>query len=230
MIDSDGRARLTGSSLLKIASESTPALSARLCSAIRWMSPELFSPEHFGLKESSPTKESDCYALGMVIYEVLSGQVPFAPLREVVVISKILEDKRPMRPGGEEGRLFTDSIWEVLEHCWKPQPRERITAKAVLLGLEGKPFPLRSTSKVDGDAETVIDGQSQLECLEGNSSVLPPFYLGLTFIRSCDIIGLLVLPRAGNPTDGRTGNKLGRSVRKMFKAAIRKLDGSIQAR
>ena len=160
MIDNDGHALLTGSSLLKIASESTPALSARLGSAIRWMSPELFSPEHFGLKESSPTKESDYYALGMVIYEVLSGQVPFAPLREVVVISKILDDKRPMRPEGEEGRLFTDRIWEILEHCWKAQPRERITAKAVLLGLEGKPFSLRPTSpRGDGDVETDIDGQ-----------------------------------------------------------------------
>jgi len=126
------------------------------------MSPELFSPEHFGLKESSPTKESDYYALGMVIYEVLSGQVPFAPLREVVVISKILDDKRPTRPLGEEGRLFTDGIWEILEFCWKAQPRERITAKAVLLGLEGKPFPLRPISPkvADEDSETVVDGQS----------------------------------------------------------------------
>jgi len=215
MIDDDGHARLTGSSLLKIASESTPALSARLGSAIRWMSPELFSPEHFGLKESSPTKESDCYALGMVIYEVFSGQVPFAPLREVVVISKILDDKRPMRPTGEEGKLFTDGIWEILELCWKSQPRERITAKAVLLGLEGKPFPLRPVSLgVDGDVETGVDGQSRLERLASDSIVyFSP--LPRAHICFCCIIGLPVLPR---------GSKLARGVRKMFKAAIRKLD------
>ena len=175
MIDNDGHALLTGSSLLKIASESTPARSARLGSAIRWMSPELLSPEHFGLKESSPTKESDYYALGMVIYEVLSGQVPFAPLREAVVISKILDDKRPTRPQGEEGRLFTDSIWEILEHCWKSQPRERITAKTVLLGLEGKPFTLRPTSpRADGDVETDIDGQLDTQ------RVVPEFFARYT--------------------------------------------------
>ena len=228
MIDGDGRARLTGSSLLKIASESTPALSARLGSAIRWMSPELFSPEHFGLKESSPTKESDCYALGMVTYEVLSGQVPFAPLREVVVISKILDDKRPMRPGGEEGRLFTDGIWEILELCWKPQPRERITAKAVLLGLEGKPYPLRPTSpKAEGDMEFVVDGQSDIQrAIPVCFSILPQAHVFLSF----DITGVPVLPLAGNPTDGWIGNRLARSVRKIFKAAIRKLDGFLQAR
>ena len=37
------------------------------------MSPELLYPERFGVPESEnnrPTRQSDCYALGMVIYEV----------------------------------------------------------------------------------------------------------------------------------------------------------------
>ena len=39
----------------------------------RWMSPELLYPERFGISQSEgdrPTRQSDCYALGMVIYEV----------------------------------------------------------------------------------------------------------------------------------------------------------------
>ena len=39
----------------------------------RWMSPELLHPERFGILGSEvdrPTKQSDCYAFGMVIYEV----------------------------------------------------------------------------------------------------------------------------------------------------------------
>ena len=42
------------------------------------MSPERLNPVQFGVKDSHPTKESDCYALGMVILEVLTGKVPFA--------------------------------------------------------------------------------------------------------------------------------------------------------
>ena len=37
------------------------------------MSPELLEPDMFGIPQSEgdrPTKQSDCYALGMVIYEV----------------------------------------------------------------------------------------------------------------------------------------------------------------
>jgi serine/threonine protein kinase len=77
----------------------------------RWTSPELIDPERFGLQERRPTKESDRYALGMVIYEVLSGQVPFAPYEVSAAVVKIAEGERPKRPRGEEGRLFTDDIW-----------------------------------------------------------------------------------------------------------------------
>ena len=38
----------------------------------RWMGPELFYPKEFGLPKFQLTKESDCYAFGMVIYEVSS--------------------------------------------------------------------------------------------------------------------------------------------------------------
>jgi len=39
----------------------------------RWMSPELLDPERFGIplsEDCRPTRQSDCYALGMLIYEV----------------------------------------------------------------------------------------------------------------------------------------------------------------
>lgn len=40
----------------------------------RWMSPELFFPNDFGIERFQLTKESDCYAFGMVIYEVSDPQ------------------------------------------------------------------------------------------------------------------------------------------------------------
>jgi serine/threonine protein kinase len=62
------------------------------------MSPELLDPGSFGLEKSYPTRESDRYALGMVIYEVLSGRAPFAPHKAPVL--KILRGERPERPQG----------------------------------------------------------------------------------------------------------------------------------
>ena len=34
------------------------------------MSPELLDPGRFGITDYRPTKRSDCYALGMLVYEV----------------------------------------------------------------------------------------------------------------------------------------------------------------
>jgi len=143
---------------------------------IRWMSPELLHPEGFGFEKCRPTKESDYYALGMVVYEVLSGQIPFASIRTPVAMLRVLEGKRPERPQGEEGRLFTDAIWNVLELCWKPQPSDRPSAKSILLCLEGTPSPLQPPSGVDVVAETDADDHS--DATASDSGMYSPFVQG----------------------------------------------------
>ena len=102
----------------------------------RWMSPELLDPEKFNLKDGRPTKHSDCYALGMVVYEVLSGKVPFFGYTHPIVIVKVLAGEHPRRPQGTGGVWFTDHVWTVLERCWTPQPGNRPNIEDVLQCLE----------------------------------------------------------------------------------------------
>ena len=134
MIDENGHARLADFGLLTIVSNPayfTPSSSIVTCGTIRWMSPELLRPDRFGLKDSRPTKESDYYALGMVIYEVLSGKVPFAGLKDFIVIPKVVEGELPERPEGREGLWFTDDLWEMLNRCWATEPKSRPGVRAV---------------------------------------------------------------------------------------------------
>jgi serine/threonine protein kinase len=163
LVNHTGRACLAGFSPLTMVEEQpTYAPSSTWGDAVRWMSPELFNPEMLdSLKDSHPTKESDYYALGMVIYEVLSGQAPFAPCRYLTVIRKILRGDRPKRPQGDGGKPFTDDIWGILERCWKYQPHDRISASSVLLCLEKHPPLLRPpfAFDLDGDAGTGGDNQ-----------------------------------------------------------------------
>ena len=100
------------------------------------MSPELFDPKKFGLKHSRPTKYSDCYALGMVIYEVLSGLVPFSHHTNYAVAYRVLEGERPGRPQGAGGMWFTDDIWRISERCWVPERDDRASVQDVLQVLE----------------------------------------------------------------------------------------------
>ena len=97
------------------------------------MSPELFDPE---IKDHRPTKCSDCYALGMVIYEVLSGHLPFYGFANRVIYGKVFRGDRPEKPEGTEGAWFTDEVWEVLRSCWTSQPENRPSVEDVLQCLE----------------------------------------------------------------------------------------------
>ena len=93
------------------------------------MSPELFDPE---IQDHRPTKYSDCYALGMVIWEVLSGHVPFYQIANWVISGKVLRGDRPERPQGAEGVWFTNELWEVLGFCWATEPESRPSIEDVL--------------------------------------------------------------------------------------------------
>jgi serine/threonine protein kinase len=139
LIDKNGHACLADFGLLTIASDATNITSSNSFltgGSYRWMSPELFDPEKFGLEDGRPTKSSDRYAFGMVTYEVLSGQDPFSKHHGYAVVVKVLKGRRPARPEGAEGRRFTDDIWSILECCWKASPDDRPKVKAVLRCLE----------------------------------------------------------------------------------------------
>ena len=109
------------------------------------MSPELLNPTKFGLVESHPTKQSDCYALGMVIYEVLTGLKPFAPFGGTGLLHKVLDGQHPERPRGTQGVGFTDSLWGTLERCWSLYPEDRPRLKSVLRRLQESNSQSRSS-------------------------------------------------------------------------------------
>jgi serine/threonine protein kinase len=153
LIDQDGHARLASFRLAGIDSLYEEHLTWRYPfpgNVTPWKSPELLwptpgepIPDDFG----NPTKESERYALGMVIYEALTGERPFAPLGIVPVWKEIGNGARPKRPEGVKGTLFTDELWKMLSLCWAAKPEDRPSLKAVHECLEQvsttwKPLPL----------------------------------------------------------------------------------------
>ena len=106
--------------------------------------------------------ESDCYALRMVIYEILSRNIPFGTKNSIVVLYRLLEGERPECPTGEAGKLFTNNIWDMVERCWRLEPSKQVSAEDVLQCLEGK------SPAVGGSGDW-------LDHLGGGSSGFPSF-------------------------------------------------------
>ena len=121
----------------------------------QWMSPELIYPETFGDTDCRPTKQSDYYALGMVVYEVcadltiptfatvrlryhqvLCGKYPWQSNNETKVMLWVVEGKRPQRPEEAESPGFTDELWRMVECCWRQNRNERPEVGEILRCLE----------------------------------------------------------------------------------------------
>ena len=136
LIDKTGNTRLADFGLLTIISEPgklSSSSSNTQGGTVRWMSPELLVPEQFGYKKSRPTTSSDCYALGMVVYETISGKLPFHRDTDFTTSLKVIKGERPRRV---RGARFTESVWKMLERCWAPVPNDRPRVEDVLHCLE----------------------------------------------------------------------------------------------
>jgi len=95
------------------------------------MAPELFDPETEGREHASPSRESDIYALAMVMLEVLTGFVPYHKCTEPQVLHRIMKKMPPERPKEEENFGITDELWNLMASCWQSW-RERPDVASVL--------------------------------------------------------------------------------------------------
>ena len=180
LIDQNRHARLADFGLVRITSDTASTVSSSPgAGTIRWMSPELLDPERFGFGDGRPTKPSDCYALGMVICEVLSGRIPFPRHSNISVMIMVMEGARPERPQGAKGTWFADDIWTTLEHCWKPDPGDRPSAEDVHHCLQAlrswTPLPQMAVGSLATDWSD--EGSTNQGDSSSHQTVLPPLPL-----------------------------------------------------
>ncbi|CAE6415304.1 unnamed protein product, partial [Rhizoctonia solani] len=114
-----------GGSLLKNRSLKIVPLEKEPCVTYRWAAPELFEDEVI-------TKESDAYALGMTILEVITDRLPWHWVnREVAIMKQVCssraQHKRPedeIPTNSQDG----DRLWDLLVASWSFVPNQRPTA------------------------------------------------------------------------------------------------------
>ena len=181
LVDDTGAARIADFGFTAMIDLSTTLLSETIVSSggtFRWMSPELLDPTQFDTN-GRLTRESDCYALGMVVYEVsqlrsphwslthpskvLTGRPPFHHLRAFAPVTAVLRGERPEKPVDAKSLGFSDTLWGLVQLCWMESISDRPTAKQLLdfLSLDSLawvPPPLYPITVTD--VSTITDSDS----------------------------------------------------------------------
>jgi len=181
LVDGTGAARVADFGFMTMTDLSTMLFSETIVSpggTVRWMSPELLDPTHFG-SNGRPTRGSDCHALGMVVYEVsqlhslhrsliypskvLTGLLPFHRLRAFAPVTAVLRGKRPEKPDDAKPLGFSDTLWGLVQLCWREPISDRPTALQLLdcLSLDSLawvPPRVYPVTAIDTSTDTNLSG------------------------------------------------------------------------
>ncbi|KAJ3574294.1 hypothetical protein NP233_g1852 [Leucocoprinus birnbaumii] len=104
---------------------------------MRWEAPELLDEAEDG-GSPKPSFKSDVYSLACVMYEILTGQIPFHEVtREATVIWRVISGIRPTKPppSSADNLELTDDTWRIMQSCWVANPNNRPTVDGALWQL-----------------------------------------------------------------------------------------------
>jgi len=115
-----------GQSKIKLHTSSTTTDSSNKMGTVRWRAPELFK------RKATPTKASDVYGCGMILWEIASRKLPFADAADEITALSWIKD-------GEKEDIPADCppvYGELVKQCFETNPGDRPTALQVVQYLD----------------------------------------------------------------------------------------------
>jgi serine/threonine-protein kinase len=144
MLTSTGSVKLLDFGLARLA-DATVTASGQTPGTIAYMSPEQVRGERADVR-------SDLWALGVVLFEMLTGERPFRGDSEAAVLHAILHQHLDVRRASAGGRAVPKAMARVVEQLLRKKPAERYqTANELLVDLsalgKGDAVPRRANSR-----------------------------------------------------------------------------------
>lgn len=127
LLDSSLNAKLTDFGLARFY-HSVTRVSKKDCEdggTTSYMPPEAFNISY------SPTRASDIYSYGILLWSIITGKQPYAYAKSSLVRLRIPEGDRPSLDeirGHAAGLAGLTGLMELMKRCWDTRPKERPTA------------------------------------------------------------------------------------------------------
>ncbi|HSL30634.1 MAG TPA: protein kinase [Anaerolineales bacterium] len=148
LIDSHGNIFLTDFGIAKLLESASPRLTQT--DAIMG-TPAYISPEQ---AQSHPVdRRSDIYSLGIILYEMVTGQVPFLADTPLAVLFKHVSD--PLPPPSRVKPDIPPSIEQVILKALAKDPRDRFATADEFLSAWKRALEERETVRTDAPTEII---------------------------------------------------------------------------
>jgi len=116
--------------------------------SVRWMAKELHSISSGAFYNPPHTTKTDMWAFGMVISELLTGDIPYAAIKNSVhVMLAILNGQLPDEPNDMHyaDNSVVRALWSIARQCWNDSQSLRPSAFDVCNKLEILVFDFGTT-------------------------------------------------------------------------------------
>lgn len=143
LLNAKGEAKIADFGLSKASTQSIKGISLT-SQAIEWQAPECLSTH------PKFTPESDIYAFGVILYEIVTGKRPFAEIQKQntkEIIKKVLAGQRDPIPAN-----VAPLYRELIQGCWQTNPRQRPSLETIIEKLEAFTPDLVATIKINRPA------------------------------------------------------------------------------